>query len=253
MKTVKTTVTTVALLLCAAFAAAPGARAAYLIAPSDDDNPVFRAQVAGFLGDTVDYLDARSATPTLAELLAYDGVFTWVNDGYANSTAFGDALADYVDGGGLVVLGAFTTYTVGNFLDGRIMTSGYSPVVSPGATNAFASSTYTGDGVTSLWNGVGSYGATHRDIVILQGTGILDGTFADGSIAAAYRPDGKVIYLGGMETLTQTTGDSAQLLANALGSPITGGAVPEPASFGLAGLGLIIVGAASRLRKRSLD
>lgn len=229
--------------------AAPVASAAYLIIPSEADNAVFRGQVAGFLGDTVDYWDASSSTPSLAQLQAYSAVFTWTNQSYANSTLFGDTLADYVDGGGRVVLGAFTTYTSGSFLSGRIMTSGYSPVTSPSGTNAFSNSNYAGDGLTALWDGVGSYGATYRDNVILQGTGILDGTFGDGAIAAAFRPDGMVIYLGGMETETQTTGDSARLLANALGGN-DGAAIPEPASMGLMAVGLFALGLVAHKRKQ---
>ncbi|MCX6592522.1 MAG: hypothetical protein NTZ56_13450 [Acidobacteria bacterium] len=42
------------------------------------------------------------------------------------------------------------------------------------------------------------------------------GIFADGSIAGAWRPDTLMVYLGGIETLRPTVGDSAKLLANAL-------------------------------------
>lgn len=232
----------------------------YLIAPSDPDNASFRGQVAGFLGSTVDYYDAESGTPTLAELSGYDAVFVWANRSFADSNAYGDVLADYVDAGGRVVLGAFTTYSSGNDLGGRIMSSGYSPVVSPGGGNYFALSDYAGDGTSSLWTGVSSYAAYFRDDVVLQGTGILDGTFIDGSIAGAYRPDGRVVYVGGMDTSEDgTSGDSARLLANALGSPLGtpsddgggDGAVPEPASIGLAGLGLLVIGFSSKRKKRA--
>lgn len=224
-------------------------QAGYLFAPTEGDNAAFRAQVAAILGDTVDYFDASSATPTLALLAAYDGVFTWTNFSYANSVLFGDNLADYVDGGGRVVLGAFTPYTSGNFLGGRIMTSGYSPV--KGGTNTFTSSDYSGDGTGSLWDGVDSYSATYRDNVVLQGDGIANGTFLDGVIAAAYRPGGRVVYLGGMETLDGSkTGDSAQLLANALRFTGKGGEpeVPEPSSILLTAFGAGMLGMLARRR-----
>ncbi|WP_321472230.1 PEP-CTERM sorting domain-containing protein [uncultured Paludibaculum sp.] len=246
----KSSVTAIAALSLMSVALPARTEAAYLIMPSDPDNAAFRSLVAGFLGEAVDYYDASAGTPTVTELQAYKGVFTWTNSTYSNSTLLGDNLAAYVDGGGRVVLGAFTTYASGSHLGGAIMTSAYSPVTSPTGSNAFISDSYSGDGVTSLWTGVASYGAFYRDNVILQGTGILDGTFADGSIAAAYRPDGLVVYLGGMETLTQTTGDSARLLANAL-QGVSAAEVPEPATFGFAGLGLAILGVVTRLRKKA--
>lgn len=231
----------------------------YLMAQADPDDAAMRAQVAGFLGSTVDYYDASDGTPSLALLQSYDAVFVWANQAFADRDAYGNVLADYVDAGGRVVLGAFTTYTSGFSLGGRIMLSGYSPVTSPSGNNYFSTSAYAGDGTSSLWTGVSSYGARYRDIVVLQGAGIIDGTFADGSIAGAYRPDGQVVYLGGMDTDDEDlTGDSARLLANALGSPLGSpldeggeGAVPEPASIGIAGLGLLIVGLSSRRRKRA--
>jgi hypothetical protein len=224
---------------CALALWATRAQASLLIAPSESDNPAFRAEVAGLLGDTVDYYDARVATPTLGDLSAYDAVFTWANFAYFDEVGFGDVLADYVDAGGRVILGAFTTYTSGNNLSGDIMTSGYSPVTSPSGSNHFAPSAYVGDGVV-LWCDVDEYTATYRDFVVLQGSGILDGTFADGEIAAAYRPDLGVIYLGGMETIGGVSGDYAQLLVNA----VNGGGdclhvVPEPSSLALVTIGAV--------------
>jgi hypothetical protein len=189
----------------------------------------------------VTYLDTRTTTPTVAALSAYDAVFTWTNSAYANATAFGDNLADYVDGGGRVILGAFVTYTSGNSLGGDIRTAAYSPVTSPSGSNHFSFSPYAGDGTSALWTGVGSYGAVYRDFVTLQGAGIADGHFADGEIAAAYRPDFAVIYLGGMETLTNDTGDYARLLANAVHASGRQEHVPEPVSlllFCVGGAGL---------------
>jgi MYXO-CTERM domain-containing protein len=203
----------------------------YLFAQSNSDNPGFNASVLSFLppGSTITYLDTNVTTPTVAQLSAYDAVFTWTNSPYSNSTLFGNNLAAYVDGGGRVVLGAFTTYTAGNHLSGGIMAPGYSPVTSPSGNNFFSNSSYAGDG-TLLWDGVLGYTAYYRDDVVLQGNGVLDGKFMDGAIAAAYRPDFGVIYLGGMETITATSGDSARLLANAL-SFNASAEVPEPASM----------------------
>lgn len=211
----------------------------YLFAQSESDNPAFRAAISTLLsGAQVDYFYSETGTPTVGQLGLYDGVFTWTNGPNLDSTQFGNNLASYADAGGRVVLGAFTTYTQGNCLSGNIMGPGYSPVTSPTGDNYKAASSYAGDGTSILWSGVADYGAAYRDQVVLQGNGILDGTFTDGSIAGAYRPDFRVIYLGGMETLGDgtTTGNYERLLANALGASPE--AVPEPSTFLLLGAGL---------------
>lgn len=196
-----------------------------LYAPSEGDDPGFRAAIAALTGGVVDYFDAAAGTPDLATLEGYDCVHTWTNAAYADNVAFGDNLADYVDGGGAVVLGTFATFTTGNFLDGRIMDPGYNPVVSPTGTNNFSSSDYAGDGTTAIHDGVTAYECFFRDDLVLQGDGNQDGSYVDGEIAHAYRDDFKVIYSnGGGASILGCTGQWAELIANSCAA----GAVTEP-------------------------
>jgi hypothetical protein len=192
-----------------------------LYAPSEADDAAFRGAIAAITGGVVDYFDARVATPDAALLAQYDCVFTWVNFSMFDSVLMGDRLADHVDAGGTAVLGAFSTYTTGNSLGGRIMQVGYNPVTSPSGTNHFATSAYAGDGTSYLHAGVAAYDAFYRDFLTLQGTGIQDGSYVDGEIAQAYRPDGGVVYsngAGGAPVIG--TGDWPQLIANACGRAI---------------------------------
>jgi hypothetical protein len=159
---------------------------AVLYAPSEADDAAYRTAIAGAVGGSCDYYDARAGVPTLDFLLTYTCVHTWANFAFADNVAFGNVLADFVDAGGNVVLGAFCTYTSGNFLDGRIMDSPYCPVL--GGTNWFFDAAYSGDGTTCIHDGIGAYSATYRDDLRLQAPGIQDGTFTDGEIAAAYDP-----------------------------------------------------------------
>jgi hypothetical protein len=188
-----------------------------LYCPSESDDPAFRAAISAAAGGaTVDYFDTRAATPSVATLSAYTCVMTWANFDYFDNVGFGNNLAAYVDGGGSVILGAFCTYTTGNFLSGAIMTPGYCPVVSPTGSNHFSSSAYVGNGVTCIYDGVVSLDCFYRDILITQGGGIVDGTYADGEICHAYRPDGHVIYSNGNGGFPVTcVGDGALVIANA--------------------------------------
>jgi hypothetical protein len=70
----------------------------------------------------VDTFDARSATPTVAQLQSYDAVLVFLNVGFADYVALGDNLATYYDGGGRVVLCSFIW--VGGFTQGRFFVVG---------------------------------------------------------------------------------------------------------------------------------
>jgi len=187
-----------------------------LYAPSEADDSALRADIATITGATADYFDARGGTPTLDELQQYGCVFTWANASYSDMTAMGDLLADYVDAGGVVVLGAFVTYTNGNHLAGRIMTPGYSPVTAPAGDNFFTTLAYNGDGTTLIWDEVASYSTDFPDNVILQGDGVADGTLGgQGLLAAAFRPDYRVVFVNGAGDSSISSAETAQLIANA--------------------------------------
>jgi hypothetical protein len=190
-----------------------------LYAPSESDDPALRAAISAEAGAPVDYWDGTAGTPTLGDLAPYNCVYTWTNFAYSDNIAMGNVLADFVDGGGVVVLGAFTTFTGGNFLGGRVMTSGYSPVT--GGANHFASSNYSGDGTTSIHDGVNAYECTFRDILSLQGPGAQDGSYQDGEIAHAYSPTFSVVYSNGSGAVQLgCTGDWALLVANSCAAVI---------------------------------
>ena len=59
------------------------------------------------LFDSVSTIDTSSVTPTVDELSDFDAVMVWTNLTPDQPDAFGDALADYVDAGGGVVVAVF--------------------------------------------------------------------------------------------------------------------------------------------------
>ena len=183
---------------------AEGAPVKVLYCPSEADDVAYRTAIAAAIGGgaSCDYFDTRVATPSVATMLQYDAVYTWANFAYSNNVLLGDNLAAYNDQGGTVILGVFCTYTSGNFLSGNIMTSGYCPVDSPLGNNHFSNSNYLGDGTTCIYNGVAALSCTYRDFLVTQGTGVIDGHYADNEICHAYRGtsaagQGDVVYSNG--------------------------------------------------------
>jgi len=225
---------------------------AILYAPSEADDPTYRAALSAAAGGgTVDYFDARAGTPSVALMNNYDCVYVWVNFAPADNVSFGNNLAAYNDGGGDVVLGAFCTFTTGNFLSGTIMTAGYSPVVSPTGTNHFVNSSYVGDGTSCIYGGVTTLSCNFRDFLVTQGSGVADGTYADGEICHAYRgagSGGDVVYSNGSGAAALgCSGQWAQAVGNACTCGLGGPGAWTDEGFALGGVSgdPLLVGAGS--------
>jgi len=122
---------------------------------------------------TVDSFDAGDTTPTIEELEAYDAVLV-VSDGIWNdSVLFGDRLADFIDGGGAVVLGMFSMSSPGlDTPEGRFTTDNY-----------FAIGTSVNNGTFSN-GGITVVDASHPILTNVT-------TFGGGS--ASYAPEGSVL------------------------------------------------------------
>ncbi len=72
----------------------------------------------------------QGMTPSLSQIENYDGVATWSNYPYSNPSGWGDVLAEYVDGGGKVIIMTFAYGGVGGCgVQGGIASSPYSPIV----------------------------------------------------------------------------------------------------------------------------
>jgi hypothetical protein len=78
----------------------------------------------------VDLFDAQFNTPTLPDLQPYDIVVPFSNFPFADPVTLGNNLADYVDGGGVVVQHGFAFYQPGGGgydIEGRWLADGYNP------------------------------------------------------------------------------------------------------------------------------
>ncbi len=185
-----------------------------LYCPSEADDAAFRAALSAALMDSpVDYFDPRTVTPTLADLMDYAAVFTWVNYPYADNIAMGNVLADYVDNGGRVILGQWCQPTAGNYLAGRIMTDeGYNPV---SATSSAADS-YAGDGFQcpTSYGSLGSLSSNYFDQCTTLSWAFSDGTTLNGSAFVSMNPQHTVWSSPGNTGSLYTYGDVVQLTAN---------------------------------------
>jgi hypothetical protein len=178
-----------------------------LYAPTQPDSPDFRAELAALIGGPVDYYNARVGTPAVSLLAEYDAVFTWVNYGYADSVLMGDNLADYVDLGGRVLLGAWCYREAqAYYLEGRIMGPEYCPVAS-----ALGWGGYSGGGEDCVHEGVDTYYAL--PILALQPGAVADGLLYGGAWATAWRGDRRV-YFSGRSNGAGFGGDFLHLTAN---------------------------------------
>ncbi len=183
-----------------------------LYCPTEADNATFRADLAACIGDDVDYFDPRVATPDLATLSGYGMVITWVNYAYLDNVAMGDVLAEYVDGGGKVVLGQWCLPTAGNFLSGAIMGTDYIPTTG----SAFENGSYNGDGTECETDGITTLASDYFDVATLVSGAVSDGTFNNpsNSLATAWRADQMVFSSPGMTGNTYGTGEWADLACN---------------------------------------
>jgi hypothetical protein len=200
-----------------AFQRAFSGRAGILYAPSQPDNTAWRAALEAYIGRRCDYFDARTGTPSVHTMDQYECVFTWVNYAYHDKVTMGNNLADYVDGGGKVVLGQWCLPTAAPSpcLSGRIMSAGYIPVTG----TSYSPGTYAGDGVDCVHTAgpVHSYSSSYRDKCTLIPGNVADGTFTDGWLAVAWRPDRRVYYSAGNTGADFTTGDTVELVGNMCG------------------------------------
>jgi hypothetical protein len=93
-------------------------------------------------GETVTDVPLVAYTPTLAEMQTYDVLIVWSNYAFSDPNAMGDRLADYVDGGGRVVLCCFAYYgSTGWGLGGRLKSDAQYQTFVYGSSFDFSSKT----------------------------------------------------------------------------------------------------------------
>jgi hypothetical protein len=214
------------LVLITLFASTSYAGLDVLMAASDVEG--FQINIInGLLGfsdfDSVDWWNMSTlGTPSLSDIEGYDCVVTWSDDSWPDATAWGNTLADYVDGGGTVVLAVFS-FQQGIDIQGRIITSGYSPMLTNDSDH------YSNDTIDlanpdepghPFLDGLTSVGCGYRDYVYITSWGHLVAHFTDGEEALAYNDahnvSGVNIFPGCAGYGLDWFGDFPQLLRNVI-------------------------------------
>ncbi|MEW5940445.1 MAG: HYR domain-containing protein [Chloroflexota bacterium] len=201
------------------------------------DNPAWaedvRTKVVGAGTFTsVDLYDIRSYTPTLAELQAYDAVFVYSNPPYYDSVALGNNLADYLDGGGGLVLATFSFWNYNYYpggISGRLVSGGYLPFT-PNGQEGWPHLTLVADlpahpilnGVSSFDGGNSSY---HNTVALASGaTQVAHWSDNHPLIATKEFGIGKIVGLNFYPTSSDAASygfwdsstDGARIMANAI-------------------------------------
>ncbi len=204
--------------------ASPGAYRV-LIVEADEKPPLeLQKQLAAFPDvASVEILDAGeeggTETPTAAKLEGYDLVISMSDDRYLDPTAYGNALADYVDSGGVVVQYAYDNWEGAgsgqNGPAGRFESGGYPPFVPGSNPNNPALTLGSFDSASPLMEGVSA----------LQSDGNTEPTLAPGATSVAKWSNGKelVAYKGRVVSISANvagestwSGDFARLTVNAV-------------------------------------
>ena len=161
-----------------------------LIAHTDQQPPtLLQSEILAEPGVTqVDVFDATNGTPTLQQLQQYDIVFAFSDRAWNDAVQMGNVLADYEDGGGVVIVGTFAWGTGdGGLMQGRWMTGGYSPFNPSGQDNFSLNIANITDPSHPLMQGVSSLAASYRNGLPLASGASAVAMWTDGPPAVAYK------------------------------------------------------------------
>jgi len=165
----------------------------------------------------VDFFDANSATPTLAQMTRYDAVIAYSNLPFFDPVALGDRLADYVDVGGKVVTCPFSWWYVTHQIQGRFAADGYNPLLATLNENHYAvASLGSFDGSHPIMRDVTTASTEYRDYTALAPGAASVALWDDGEYCVATKGDVVAIngYLG--DGGTSFAGDLALMARNAV-------------------------------------
>ena len=186
---------------------------------------------------SVTTIDVGAVTPTLAQLQAFDAVLVAQDfPGFLDGVALGDVLADYVDGGGGVVIAGFVCFSNWDPLAGRWDSGGYKVILSGGQTGGNATLGTVFDPSHPAMAGVASLDGGNQAwrpmAATLQTGATRIADWSDGSPLVAQGANPLRVDLGIFPPSSDcysdgwvSTTDGAALLAGALNAVLGGGSL----------------------------
>jgi uncharacterized repeat protein (TIGR01451 family) len=211
-------------------------------APVSYNNDVTNKVGSTHLFAQVDGAALTTFTPTLSQLQQYDAVLVYSDNGFLDNVGLGNALADYVDAGGGVVVATFAFSSSGSLsIQGRLLTGGYLPFTTAGQSGGNGLTLVKDDPQDPILNGVnlfnGGASSYHNSIAVTAGSKLVahwsNGQPLVGTRqASAGRVAGLNFYppssdAGGSSFWTAST-DGARLMANTIAwASAKGGVVPD--------------------------
>jgi hypothetical protein len=203
--------------------ASPGAYRVVIVQADCEPPLTLRNQIAAMPEIAViDEFKGCEGTPTAAFLEGYDMVVSQSDSEYENNSLYGDALANYVDSGGVVVQYAYDNWDggeVSNGPTGRFASGGYEPFI-PGPNPNELTTLGTFDTSSPLMQGVTKLEAEFNTDPTLAPGATLVAKWADGRDAIAYK--GRVVsisaYTGDQNPgePDEWSGDFGRLTVNAV-------------------------------------
>jgi len=179
----------------------------------------------------VDLFDATIGTPALGQLQQYEIVVPFSNSPFLDGDTLGNNLADYVDGGGIVVQYGFAHYGPGQpyGINGRWVTDGYNPYDYSGNLEPNPFSLGAFDAGHPLMAGVATLNSNFANVVTPNAAATEVAQNSLGESLVAYRPIdthttvGVTAYVGAAATQSGDWGkvivNAGNWLSNCQGSP----------------------------------
>jgi hypothetical protein len=165
---------------------------------------------------SVDIVDGSLQTPSLAVLKLYDVIIAVSSSSWYDSLRMGNALAEYVDQGGKLILCAATIHSAqGVCLSGRVVEPNYSPVtVSSYDGYSHEAYNFVFHQITSSVSFISSY----KPVIVTapQGSGKPLGYYESGYLVGAYNPLKPIVVFNLTTDDGLWGGDVLTLMENAL-------------------------------------